>query len=99
MKFSVDVRGTCTIHDRCRYVYIIVREEACQAWRVTDLVQVNTDGRWTGKAKLDNVSVGSKAEVSALIVAQPQEYIVNAFLRGPPDKGVPSNIVYIKRIQ
>ncbi|MBI1745338.1 MAG: hypothetical protein HYR55_01970 [Acidobacteria bacterium] len=95
---SIDIKGTATIHDRCRYVFIVVRDKNSQVWRVTDLLQVNINGTWAGKAKLDDIPVGGEAEISAIIIAQPKAYPVGEHFSVPPDRGVPSNFVCIKRI-
>ena len=97
---QLHVSGTGTIHQTCRYVFIFVRDISLPAWKVTDLVQVNTNGQWAGLARLDGfVPAGGQANIEARGTAQSDAYVINAILAAPPERGVPSNLVRVRRVQ
>lgn len=97
---KVTVKGTSTIHEVCRHVFIVVHDRSTSIWKITGVGEVNTDGQWTGEAKLDEISsAGGEAEITARVIAQPTTYMVGQQYSTPPVKGVPSNIVHVRRVQ
>ena len=97
---SVEIGGTSTLHEQCRYVFLIVRGVSNRSWNVADLVQVNRDGRWNAMANLDRAGVraGEQFEVDARVTAQPSVYRIGQILPTPAQRGVPSNIIRLRRL-
>lgn len=97
---QVDVIGMSTVHEECQYVFIFVRgaEPPANYWRVTDLVQVNTNGQWAGKALLDEVPIGTEATIEARVAVDPQSYRTGQRLSIPPTKGARSSQVRVRRV-
>jgi hypothetical protein len=95
----VDISGTSTIHETCHYVFIVIRDRSAPVWKITDLVQVSTTGQWAGVAKLDEIPVGGWAEVTARVTARPTDYRIGQSFPIPPVKGVPSDIIRVRKKQ
>jgi hypothetical protein len=97
----IDIGGTSTLHERCRYVFLVVRGVSGKTWKVADLVQVNRDGRWTARVDLDRTGVraGEQFDVDARVTAQGSVYQIGQVLPAPPQRGVPSNIIRLRRLQ
>ena len=93
--------GEASVHPRCRYVYVFVRDLSTggASWRVTDVTQTDREGRWSGVASLDHVSVGGKAEIHVRLTARPVYKPIPAFLDDPPPEGVPSQTIRVWRIE
>jgi hypothetical protein len=98
---EVNVIGTASIHEECRFVFIIVRgvETSNQYWEVTDIVQIDNEGKWSGIATLNNISIGNKAKIHARVCNKPDIYRIKEKMSFPPVKGVLSNIVEVRRIR
>jgi len=96
-----DVSGTSTIHDKCRYVFIIIRgvSPPVQYWKVTDIVQVDKRGQWSGRAVLKDVPIGMEPKIHARVSNKPSAYRINQILPSPPVEGVLSNVVKVRRIR
>ena len=93
--------GEASVHPRCRYVYVFVRDLSAGGarWRVTDVTQTDREGRWSGIASLDHLSVGGKAEIHVRLTARPVYKPIPAFLDEPPLEGVPSQTIRVWRIE
>jgi hypothetical protein len=100
--FNVAVRGTSTIHNECRYVFIIARNvsKSGQYWYIADIVQVDTYGRWRGKVFLDkiHVEIQEEVELHAIVNAEPKIYKVDQPRQSLPG-GARSNTVHVRRIE
>jgi len=99
---SVDVEGESTVHDICRYIFIFAREVSKPngGWKVLDMTQLNKGGEWAGRVDLEGfANVGSEIDIDARVIANPDAFILNSYLKSPSEKGVPSNIVRIRRVQ
>jgi len=92
-----DVSGTSTIHDECKYVFIVVRGTSV-IWEITDISQVDKRGQWLGKAQL-NIPIGMETKIHALVSNRPDTYRSGQILSSPPVKGVSSNIIKVRRVQ
>jgi hypothetical protein len=97
----VSVRGEATVNETCRYVVLVMHDSSTpgRPWIISDVVQVNTTGEWTGNVRLDTVQIGSTAEIDARIVGDPTKFVVFQSLPTPPDQGVRSNIVQVRRVK
>lgn len=98
---EVNVSGLCSIHETCRYAFVIVRGTVAPAnyWKVSGLFQVNKDGKWKGKVLLDHIPTGEEVAIEARVTDNPKAYVVGQRLSLPPEKGAPSNIVHVRRVQ
>ncbi|MBU1235519.1 MAG: hypothetical protein KJ634_00530 [Gammaproteobacteria bacterium] len=96
----VNVQGEGTVHQTCHYVLLLVHDVSVpgRPWTISDLVQINTTGRWAGIAQLHDVLIGGLAEIDARVVAQPSEFPVGNSYPYPIEAGVRSNIVRVRRI-
>ena len=93
--------GEASVHPRCRYVYVFVRDlsTAGALWRVTGVTQTDREGRWSGIASLDHLSVGGKAEIQVRLTARAVYKPIPTFLDDPPAEGVPSQTIRVWRIE
>lgn len=98
---SINVSGRSTIHESCRYIFLFVHDQSYpgDGWKVSDLVQINMDGTWSGTVLLNHIALGAKVEIDVRVTAQPKDYIIGQIYPIPPDKGVPSNIVNVRRVE
>lgn len=97
----VSVTGEATVNETCHYVVLIMHDSSApgRPWSISDLVQINTTGEWNGNVKLDTVQIGSTVEIDARIVSDPTKFVVGQSLPTPPDQGVRSNIVRVRRVK
>ena len=93
--------GEASVDPRCRYVYVFVHDLSTVGanWRVTDVTQTDREGRWSGIASLDHVSVGGQAEIHVRLTSRPVYKPIPAFLEHPPPEGVPSQTIRVRRIE
>jgi hypothetical protein len=93
--------GEASVDPRCRYVYVFVRDLSTggASWRVTDVTQTDRQGRWSGIASLDHLSVGGTAEIHVRLTSRPVYKLVPAFLEHPPPEGVPAQTIRVWRIE
>lgn len=98
---KVNVIGSSTPHETCRYVFVAVHDASKpgQGWKISDLTQVNKTGRWTAKVRLNEFTLGTEVEIDARVSAQPKAYVVGQHLSVPLERGVPSNIIHVRRVQ
>ncbi|ETW97149.1 MAG: hypothetical protein ETSY1_23835 [Candidatus Entotheonella factor] len=101
VKREVDVSGTSTVHEICRYIFLILRDVSSPGlpWKIVDIVQVNTNGRWAGKIVLDGFPIGTEVEIEARGIGRSDAYTIGEPLPVPPEKGVPSNIIHVRRVE
>lgn len=98
---EVDVSGTSTVHPTCRYVFLIAQDvpPTGRRWKILDIPQLQNDGTWTGKVRLDYVSVGTEVTIVAHVTGNSRAYKPQQILSAPPDHGMPSNFVTVRRVQ
>lgn len=95
------VAGESSIHDACYFVVLLSHDLTAVGapWTVEDSVQVNTNGQWSGRVRMLNVPLGDVAQIDARVVAQPSLYLVNQTLPFPPETGVRTNSIQVRRVQ
>jgi hypothetical protein len=96
---EVEVNGEASIHEYCGHVFVFVHPIRGKFWKVTDVVQVNTDGKWSAIADLSNIGVGEEGTIEVRLVANPSIYSKGKSISGPPDRGLRSRFVKVRRIK
>ena len=94
------INGINTPDKLFQYVFIVVRNRANPVWEIVDLVQTNSNGKWSGVADVSrNCPIGSDIEIRAIITNRSDAYAVGANLPVPPAPvhGTLSDIVIVRR--
>lgn len=93
-----DVLGKSTLHSNCRYVFLIAKDFSSTEgtrWKVVDITQLQNDGRWSGRVRLDHIPSGEKVSLVAYVTGNAGAYQPMQILNSPPDFGMPSNFIKV----
>jgi hypothetical protein len=94
---DLEVHGTSSIDERCRFVYLFVHRVSSAAWEVMDIVQVGPTGDWRGHVDLHGVPIGAAVKIHVRVTRRGDTWQTREILGNPPAQGTPSNIVEVRR--
>ena len=60
---NLDIEGRCNAPNRCRYIYIFVRQKHENLWTATHMCAVEGSGKWAGSANLAFIRDGSRVTI------------------------------------
>lgn len=95
------VIGKATIHDICRHVFLFVERIVPdkRSWTVTDYVQVQGNGLWSAHYDIEYIDPGEFIRIEARLTSNPGDYALIEYLGEPPNQGVRSTPVGVRRKQ
>ncbi len=75
-----DVSGRCSYDCRCRNLFVLFKSHPGD-WVVKRQLPVDTDGRWKGRIRIDELPVGMSGEIQVRITRNEAAYTVGEELK------------------